>query len=343
MGRIILPAGVSESQNTIRLPTMGVAGKYRAQISKARTGKLKYDTGWFDNIVTNRGLVEWWNLPRFGAFDSGSIAAWCCVGTGNTTPTVNDVQLAAYRASAYGTGATGGGTGYPSPNAQGYVAAAAPTPAYWYARYIYVFATGAASGNLTEVGVYPGGANVFSDLFSRALVLDGSGNPTSITVLSDEILTVTWELRWYLDTTDHAFSFNINASPVTGTYRLWQASTQRASPISINASGGACAMYTGAMAPSPLTGDPVGVNGTINNNSNPMSVVQFVDDIANSGTCYYDIQGTFPTGVGTGTNTAFTYSAHMWAYQFGNLSAPIIKTTGQQLRVNFRASWGRYP
>ncbi|WP_444922940.1 hypothetical protein ACJJH9_12215 [Microbulbifer sp. DLAB2-AF] len=43
-----------------------------------------------------------------------------------------------------------------------------------------------------------------SDLFSRALVLDGNGNPTTITKLSDEYLHLTYELRIYPPTTDTA-------------------------------------------------------------------------------------------------------------------------------------------
>jgi hypothetical protein len=355
MGRIILPEtiflakGDSIASGNCIPVHMGMAGKYRAQITKGRTGKLKYDTGWFDNLITNRGLVEYWNLPHYGAFDSGAIGASCAVGTGNTTPQVTDVGLASFTAAAGGTGGTGGGTGYPAPNAQGYVAQVSVpgqpdyVPPYWYMRYIYLFATGAAAGNLTEVGAYPGGGSPNADLFSRALILDASGNPTSITVLSDEILTVTWELRFYLDVTDHAFSFNLNGSPITGTYRLWNASSQSANPAAINTSGAGCTLYSGAMAASPLTGSPTGTIGNLASNSGAMSFVQFVNDIANSGTCYFDIKGTFPTGNGTGTIQSFSYNQHMWAYQFGALSSPIIKTAGQQLQVNFRASWGRYP
>ena len=91
-----------------------------------------------------------------------------------------------------------------------------------------------------------------------------------------------------------------------------------------------------------LGGTPTGFMGSINPNSNAMSFVQFVNDLANSGTCYYDTKGTFPTGVATGTINTFTFFGHMWSYQFGNLSSPIVKTAGQQLQVNFRASWGRY-
>lgn len=335
MGKIILPN--TELVNPHIGLHMAAAGKYRCEIRKARTGKLKYDTGWFDNLITDRGLIEWWNLPHLGSFDWGELGASCAVGTGSTTPSFSDVQLANYRAAAGGTGSTGGGSGFPQPNASGYVAASPPTPAYWYARYIYQFGTGAAAGNLTEVGVYPGGASASADLFSRALILDDSGNPTAITVLSDEILTVTWELRWYLDTTDHSFTFNMNGSPITGTYRLWNGSSQKANTESVNGSAGAIAVYSGDIVPA-LSGTPTGSLGS----AGLPTFVQFVNDLSNSGTCYYDIKGTMPTTTGTGTIKSFTYTQHMWSYQFGNLSTPIIKTAGQQMQVNFRGSWGRY-
>jgi hypothetical protein len=345
MGRIILPEQrtIETPDNCIRVPGIGLAGKYRMQVTKGRTGKLKYDSGWFDNLITDRGLVEYWNLPRLGIFDSGSLGAACAVGTGNTTPQITDVGLANYTASGGATAGGGGGTGFPPPNVVGYVPAAGGQPAYWFMRYIYLFATGVAAGNLTEVGAYPGGGNFATDLFSRALIVDDAGNPTAITVLSDEILNVTWELRYYLDLTDHSFGFNLNGSPVTGTYRLMQASTQRAVHSAINSALPNISMYSGTTLGNVLTGAPTGQLGFIAPNTTPApSFIQFVNDIANSGTCYADVKATFPTGVATGTIGSFSYQGHMWTYQFGNLSVPIPKTAGQQLQVNFRQSWGRF-
>jgi hypothetical protein len=343
MGRIILPQRKSLRipENTLHMHA-GAAGYYRAKVRKAETMEVTKDTGWFKNIITDRGLVEWYSLPHAGSFDdTGDIASNCCVGTGNTTPLTTDVQLAAFRAAV--SSSTGGGTGgYPGKSSAGYVAAAGGDPAYWYARYNYQFGTGAAAGNLTEVGTYPGGASASSDLFSRALILDDAGNPTAITVLSDEILTVTWELRWYLDVTDHAFSFNLNGSPITGTYRLWQATQQLANTGNTKAGYKLITLYSGAIVPA-LSGSPTGQLGSINSNIYSIPIIQFVNDLSNSGTCYIDIKGTFPTNNGTGTIASFTFSYHMWAYQFGLLSAPIIKTLGQQLQCNFRCSWGRYP
>lgn len=334
MGRIILPQRVflNTPSNPLHMH-VGAAGYYRAEVQKADTLEITKDTGWFKNIITDRGLIEWYNLPKISGFDTtGDIATNCCVGTGNTTPATTDVQLANFIAAAGGVKST-----------SGYVAAAGSDPAYWYARYSYQFGTGAAAGNLTEVGTYPGGASASADLFSRALILDSSGNPTAITVLSDEILTVTWELRWYLDLTDHAFTFNLNGSPITGAYRLWNANTQRANTGNVSSGQFAViTLYSGVLAPVNV-GDPTGQLGVITTNTASIPIVQFVNDLPNSGTCYVDMKGTFPTGAGTGTIASFAFSYHMWAYQFGNLSAPIIKTAGQQLQCNFRCSWGRYP
>lgn len=353
MGRIILPdqysLGKGESglraHNTIDI-NMGVAGYYRCEVTKARTGKLKYDSGWFKNIITDRGLVEFWNITKAGRDDTGSIGGICSVGTGNATPLVSDVALANWRADAAGTN----GGAPPSPNVVGYVAQVsvpgnpAYVPPYWFARYVYQFDTGAAAGNLTEVGAHPSDMTHTADMFSRSLIVDDDGNPTAITVLSDEILTVTWELRYYLDVTDHAFTFNLNGTPITGTYRLMNASSERASTGGISYSLPRLTTYSsGALAP-VLSGVPSGQMGIIT----PDTIVggpvytQFVNDISNTGTCYADTKATFGVGNGTGTVQAFSYENHMWSFQFGALSAGIVKTSGQQLQVAFRQVWGRF-
>lgn len=342
MGKIIAP------ENTLILPKIGIAGRYRLRTHKYKSGKLHYDTGWFDNVITDVGLVDWWGSVGLGAFDDwGSMCAGNCVGTGNTTPTTSDTQLAAFRADG---GARSNGTGYSGFDTTGYVAAASPLPAYWYGRASWQYNTGAASGNLTEIGVYPGnpGGGAVAPyynghLFSRALIVDANGNPTSITVLSDEILTVTWELRFYLDLTDHAFTFNLNGSPVTGVYRMYQASTQRAQYASsaTRSDGYSITAYSGDIV-SALTGTPGGNLGSVFNNNTGITLNNFTNDLANSGTCYNDNLVTAGIGLINGTIASFTFQRHMWTYQFGQLSAPIIKSNGQQLQMAFRTAWGRY-
>lgn len=75
-------------------------------------------------------------------------------------------------------------------------------------RAVYRFAAGVAAGNLAEVGV--GSYRASNFLFCRALILDGNGNPTTVTVLPDEILDVTYTFTARPDTSDQVSTLNIN-------------------------------------------------------------------------------------------------------------------------------------
>lgn len=343
MGKILLP-----QKNIITGGRVGMGGAYRLQTRKYKSGKLHHDTGWFDNLITDGGIWQYHSLPKPSSFDNmGEIVDNVCVGTGNTAPSFSDTQLANYVAKS-----ARGGSGLN--NGTGFVPAASPVPAYWYARGNFQFGTGVAAGNLSEVGAFPfgvpwnGGGEVVYDqttLFSRALILDGAGNPTTITVLSDEILTVYYELRFYVDTTDHAFTFNLNGSPITGTYRVMDydgydlgahGQQQVSSGNYIGVS-----VYSGAMgAANSSPSGSLGLQAT--SSGDILSIDQVVNDLANSNTCYMDLHCTFPINEGNGTINSFSITDGMWNYQFGNLSTPIVKTTGQQLQTAFRLSWGRY-
>jgi hypothetical protein len=70
------------------------------------------------------------------------------------------------------------------------------SPPYYGSRTVTKrFSEGAAEGNLSEVGFGWGASG--STLFSHALILDGGLNPTTITVLFDEFLDVSYECRLY--------------------------------------------------------------------------------------------------------------------------------------------------
>lgn len=134
---------------------------------------------WFPNLILNQGL------DQLGG-SSGTLNA-CQVGTNSTAPAVGQTALLGYLAGTANTVGTTGG-------------AQASPPYYGWGRTVYRFAQGAAAGNLSEVGV--GQTAATGALFSRALILDGDGDPTTITVLPDEFLDVTYELRQYAPTAD---------------------------------------------------------------------------------------------------------------------------------------------
>lgn len=141
----------------------------------------------FPNLITDNGK----NLFAGGV----DYSAFCQVGTGNTAPAVGNTTLASYVAN----------TNTVTASLQG--AQGAP-PYYGWRRKTYRFAVGAAAGNLAEVGV---SATNIGNLFSRALIVDGGGVPTTITVLADEILDVTYELRVYPILTDLAGAIVLEA------------------------------------------------------------------------------------------------------------------------------------
>ena len=129
-----------------------------------------------ENLVLNSGL---------NALGTTSVCSSCVVGTGNSEPVATQTSLDNQKAST--SNITAGSSGRLS-----------TPPYYMWGRRTYRFAQGVASGNLTEVGLTGSGSN----LFSRALIVDTNGSPTTLTILNDEWLDVTYELRCYQNLED---------------------------------------------------------------------------------------------------------------------------------------------
>lgn len=176
---------------------LALQGKYLLVKRKAGTGKIT-QTLEFSNLITNAGL------DRFGV---GNPISFICLGTSSSTPTNTDTVL--------GAGLAASTTSAPK------IAPEAPSVSNGYKRtviYGYRFSSGVAVGNLTEIGA--GWGTFPSDyiLFSRALIKDGSGNPTTLTVLSDETLDVYYTVFHQPDLTDHEYDVTLNGvlTHVTG-------------------------------------------------------------------------------------------------------------------------------
>lgn len=164
-----------------------VSGKYKAVV-RGPDMEIRRETGWFDNIVTNAGV----QMLLGGASSTpgpASFSVSCCVGSGNSPPTAGDTQLASFVA-----GSRNGDVISSSSTRNSTVA-----PYYSRIEITWRFGMGAAAGNISEVGVANPGANTIASttLFSRALIRDAGGNPTTITVLSDEYLDITYHLYIY--------------------------------------------------------------------------------------------------------------------------------------------------
>ncbi len=155
--------------------TIGLKGFLRLRCINKYSGKVTQDTGWFPNTILNAG--------RNVMADDSLWMNYCQVGTNNTAPSQSDTALLGYHA----------GTSTIQSTTNGQESSA---PYFGWKRRTYRFAQGTVAANLSEVGI--GWGTSGSTLISRALILDPILQiPTTITPLSDELLDVSYELRYY--------------------------------------------------------------------------------------------------------------------------------------------------
>jgi hypothetical protein len=276
----------------------------------------------FPNLITDGGL------NRMG--DNNDWMRYCSVGSGSAAPTFTDTGLVAQIASTQTRVAAS-------------VTGAQPSAPYFsWIRNTFRFAAGAAAGNLSEAGV---GWQVTGGLFSRARILDGSGNPTTITIQADETLDVTYEFRLYPKTTDDTgqvtFSGNIGgvydwtfraARVVSAAADGWRfdqnGSSMGRDPTSVNQQ----AFYEGAIA--GITGSP---SGTFQGGSY-LAAAYSTGSFERQFTLLADLSiANFATGVGSAWITPGPTS-----FQIG-FTPKIPKTSSDILSIVFRHSWGRRP
>lgn len=281
-------------------------------------GRVRPLTDWFPNLVTDVGL------NRIG---SGNYLTACHVGSNNTTPTVADTSLGGYIAGTTTVQATSTGN-------------TTVSPYYSWKRITYRFATaGAAAGNIAEVGIATAAAQAGSILFSRALVLDELGAPTTVTVLSDEVLDVTYELRLYPPLTDVTGTVVISGS-ATHDYVL------RASSVTSNTSWG---YYLGSTASmSHRSGNELavynGAIGTITQAPSGSSLSVGLSNLAyGNNNLYRDAVGSFGLNYGNvdGGIKSVRFATTLGAFQY-ELTPIVPKDNTKTLTLTQRVLWGRY-
>lgn len=313
-----------------------VAGFYRLHI--AREDGTEEDTGWFPNLITDQGL-DWigGNGPKYNtSFGGNYLNTHCGVGTSNTTPTTSDTHLNAPLAMyppAAGSNVEGGSITY-----------ASGSPPYWSCIWTYSFAIGAVVGNVAEVGV---GNTISTDttpqLFSHALIL-ASGVPTTISVTSGDALTVTYEMRYYIDTTDNSYSMVISGVTYTGTYRRMQITSPPVIYFPVFGSynnvptGNTFSTAYQGFSLGPVTGNPT-YSASIGNTSFTYSTVAYT-----SGTYFCTFITNIPLGVANYSPgiSGFSTQCNHGQYQF-SISPVIPKTSSYTLSINWNVSWARYP
>lgn len=247
--RIWVPrVGILEAE--LVRPKISLSGEYTIKKYKA-DGRLVQEVGPFSNLITDIGL------ERMGTGGN----SYVFVGTGTTPASVLDTQMNVY-------------LGYTSLGGWNKAILRGGSPSYWVVGSgTSRFNPGAATGNITEVGIGWNSGSVGTmatthQVFSRALTVDSMGSPITITVLADEYLDVTYSLKYWPPLTDAVQVITISGVSYTLTTRCFGVdayiSTQVNSPFNLNTYYGALT-YSGTAAGTPPTLSAYTDNGGLAN------------------------------------------------------------------------------
>ena len=308
----------------VEAPNLHVGVKGRFQIFKGKEGQPReLVADWFDNLILNSGL------DLLGTEET--VIHGVYVGTSNVEPDVGQTALLGYRAYSDSTI----GVSRPSDNIQ-------TVPPYRVLRYFgYRFGQGAASGNLAEVGI--GRSN--NKLFARSLIKDEQGNPTTITVLSDEYLDVIYGIEIYPPLTDSQYTIDISGetyecttrAAYCGSFSKWLSERGGITLRGLNADP----MSSTELG--PITATLQGTASTSRVRNPGYSAGTF----AKSGDLTWDFTlGNISGGIGGfRLDLGYNYAPNVIheTASFQTLITPKIpKDVTKILTLNFSWSWGRY-
>lgn len=297
---------------------IGVKGIIKMEVRRP-DGSLKQSLE-FENLITNAGLDR--------LFTNSDFMQYVFVGSGSTPPTTSDTKMESAVANL----------------ARGTASATSDGSPTYGVNLIntYAFGQGAAAGNLTEIGLSYTNLSSYI-LNTRALIVDGLGNPTTITVLSDEYLTVTYTLKLIPNVSDVVQVFNIGGIDYTCTLRPANVSTTTngsttSSLITSWFAGGCSAFapsqfgYISTAALADITSVPSQTSAI---NATGSSVGSYV-----SGTYYRDFTIVWNPGSGTMNVNSCRINLYGPIYQIG-FSPALPKTTSNALTITLRVTASR--
>lgn len=298
---------------------LSLAGYYRFEVRRP-DGSLRVDTDWIPNIITDAGMNQ---------IGKGVIALYCSVGSGSTAPATTDGTLVTKIATT--TVAPGSQTPH-RPQPRTTVQKSSPSSSLR-----------ASAGNLSEVGV--GWGSTGNNLFSRALI-----TPT-ITVLSDEILTVVYAVRVYVPTVDVTGTVSIGgtsrdfvvraanctASDVLTGWGVLNLSSAASPNGGIGFLSGSSfnRVYSSTATLGAITGIVTGAT--------PADFTGFANVAYVDGNYYKDI--TFSLGINDGNVSggikACSFQTCLGHYQ-ASFTPVLEKDNTKTLSLTFRVSWARH-
>ena len=162
---------------------VGLYGEVKVVVKRA-DGSVRLDTGFFPNVITNLGLDAIGN--------NNNLFNWCAVGSGNSQPLNTNTKLDNFLTAE---------TQFTSSSKYDYDPVR-DTEFYKCSKTVGYRFTGLDNQNVSEVGLVDSyDLNSYSAL-TRTLIKDNSGNPTTITILTGEILELQYRLWQVFDLKD---------------------------------------------------------------------------------------------------------------------------------------------
>lgn len=316
----------------INLPVnVGLQGSFKLTVLDKNRNPVKDKCHEFHNLIVNSGL----NL--LGTVELSTAVSYCRVGTSNTAPAAGQTDLGA----RHGTPTFTIVSGYPQTGSQ-----IATEPKYHFITRVYEFAAGTIDGAaLAEVGLFNGASGA---MFARALIKDGEGDPTTITLLSDEILQVQYTIRIYPPTGDVTGTVTIDSVSYDYTLRV---ANRESLGVWVGTSGMLARLqpdWCYAFESQTLGAETAAPTGTYNQSAG------IAKNAYEDGTYRRDCGGTFAIGT---ANFASGIGVITWGYSAGNNAVvyqcsfaatsggtKIPKDNTKQLRLNgaLRVSWSNY-
>lgn len=275
----------------------------------------------FDNIVLDSGVNR-----------IGTAADWlsaCQLGTGTATPLATDTGLASFLGGTTSVQATVGG-------AQG------SEPFFGWQRRTYRFAAGVATGNLTEVGV-GWSAAAGANLYSRALILDATLQPTTITKAADEVLDVTYEARLHPPTVDATGNLTIVGS---GTHAFVTRAANVTNGSQWNLDGSAGGLFSASASTNSVHAGAIGgvttqPSGASSGASSAVNAAYANNSLQRAGSITF---GLNDGNVGGIRSMLVRYGTGGRLGSFQTEFTPVInKTAATTLVINVLHTWARRP
>lgn len=305
---------------------IGLRGEYRLVLNGGTDRES--DSGWMPNLITNNGMDGL-------ASAITDRVSYCSVGTGSSTPVGTQSSLDAFLASFYyppvGTQTNSGSPNYTSSVTKS-----------------YAFAQGAVVGTITELGV--GNAAGGTGLFSRCLIVDGTGAPTGLPVTAFDQLTVFYRLNFIPQLTDISGNVTLAGTSYAYTARICYAGTWGNNfmyllggsyPLPVATTGTLGSVNIANCFPA---GSTLGAITSIPSGSPAYGLSSSAQAGYSAGTYYDDV--TFNWGTTNGNVTGgigcirFSTDCLQGGYQY-QFTPAIPKDNTMTMSLTFRVSWAR--